>query len=82
MGSSQTARGSSAATTSGELDHGRLVSFRKLQREAAAEARKTDPVQRRSRTGRVEGADEVRPAQQEGTASVIAAARFNRGRRP
>ena len=37
-----------AAAASGELDNGRLVSFRKLQREAAAEARRSDPLLRRA----------------------------------
>jgi ribosome biogenesis GTPase len=37
-----------AAAERGELDAGRLVSFRKLQREAAAEARRTDPLLRKA----------------------------------
>jgi ribosome biogenesis GTPase len=37
-----------AAVTSGGLDHDRLKSFRKLQREAAAEARRSDPLLRRA----------------------------------
>jgi ribosome biogenesis GTPase / thiamine phosphate phosphatase len=37
-----------AAAAGGELEPGRLVSFRKLQREAAAEARRSDPLLRRA----------------------------------
>jgi ribosome biogenesis GTPase len=37
-----------AAERSGELDGDRLASFRKLEREAAAEARRTDPLLRRA----------------------------------
>jgi ribosome biogenesis GTPase len=37
-----------AAATRGELDHDRLASFHKLQREAAAEARRSDPLLRRA----------------------------------
>ncbi|HZU74190.1 MAG TPA: ribosome small subunit-dependent GTPase A [Acidimicrobiales bacterium] len=37
-----------AAASNGELDQDRLVSFRKLQREAAAEARRTDPLLRQA----------------------------------
>jgi ribosome biogenesis GTPase len=37
-----------AAAASGELDGGRLTSFRKLQREAAVEARRSDPLLRRA----------------------------------
>jgi ribosome biogenesis GTPase / thiamine phosphate phosphatase len=37
-----------AAATRGELDSDRLASFRKLQREAAAEARRTDPLLRKA----------------------------------
>lgn len=37
-----------AAVASGELDHDRLTSFRKLEREAAAEARRSDPLLRRA----------------------------------
>ena len=37
-----------AAASSGELDLDRLASFRKLQREAAAEARRSDPLLRRA----------------------------------
>ncbi len=37
-----------AAASSGELDSSRLASFRKLQREAAAEARRTDPLLRKA----------------------------------
>lgn len=37
-----------AAVEAGELDPDRLTSFRKLQREAAAEARRTDPLLRRA----------------------------------
>ena len=37
-----------AAASRGELDHERLTSFHKLQREAAAEARRTDPLLRRA----------------------------------
>jgi len=37
-----------AAVEAGELESDRLTSFRKLQREAAAEARRTDPLLRRA----------------------------------
>jgi ribosome biogenesis GTPase len=37
-----------AAITSGELDSGRVASFRKLQREVSAEARRTDPLLRKA----------------------------------
>ena len=37
-----------AAAMSGELDRDRLASFAKLQREAAAEARRSDPLMRRA----------------------------------
>jgi ribosome biogenesis GTPase len=37
-----------AAERNGELDHDRLASFRKLEREAAAEARRADPLLRRA----------------------------------
>jgi ribosome biogenesis GTPase / thiamine phosphate phosphatase len=37
-----------AAASGGRLDPGRLVSFRKLEREAAAEARRSDPLLRRA----------------------------------
>src|SRR5439155_26378266 len=37
-----------AAAASGALDPGRLASFRKLQREVAAEARRSDPLLRKA----------------------------------
>lgn len=37
-----------AAVSAGELDRDRLASFRKLQREVAAEARRSDPLLRRA----------------------------------
>lgn len=44
--------GALAAVAAGELDDGRVASFRKLQREAAHEARRREPLLRKSERSR------------------------------